>query len=275
MNFAADSKAVFVRDGDEHMNWELLGNFFAALVGVLNPVGKIAVWSKLTAHLPSAVRLRLALWNCGIASGLLLFFLWFGKPILNIFGIHLAAFQVGGGVLLFITAISIFQGKGGDAPTAEEKTEQPLESAASHPFQRLFIWSTFLFRRKKAEKQQPEPSPELKAQRELPRIIVPMAVPMLAGPGTLTAVIIFGTRAQGTAESLQLSGALLLSLFVVLGMLIADPWIERHAGQTLLSVLMRIFALLLAGIAAQLIFEGLALIIEGFALTAEGSPLGG
>lgn len=256
------------------MNWELLGNFFAALVGVLNPVGKIAVWSNLTGHLPPAVRLRLALWNCGIASGLLLFFLWFGKPILNIFGIHLAAFQVSGGVLLFITAISIFQGKGGDTPIVE-KTEQSLEPVASHPFRRMFIWSAFLFRGKKAEKERLEQSPELKARRELQRVIVPMAVPMLAGPGTLTTVILFGMSAQSTAESLQLSGALLLSLFVVLGMLSADPWIERHTGQTLLSILMRIFALLLAGIAAQLIFEGLALIMDGFALAAKGSPRGG
>lgn len=255
------------------MNWELLGSFFAALVGVLNPIGKIAVWSRLTGHLPSMVRLRLAFWNCGIASGLLLFFLWFGKSILNIFGIQLPAFQVGGGVLLFITAISIFQEKEG-APVAE-KTEQSLESAASYPFQRMFIWSASLLRGGKEKQERPEQSLERKARRELQRIVVPMAVPLLAGPGTLTTVILFGIRAQDTTESLQLSGVLLLSLLFVLGMLSADPWIEKHAGQTLLSVLMRIFALLLAGIAAQLIFEGLAPIIHGFTLSGEGSSLGG
>ncbi len=253
------------------MNWELLGSFFAALVGVLNPIGKIAVWSKLTGNLSPAVRLRLAFWNCGIAGGLLLFFLWFGKPILNVFGIQLPAFQVGGGVLLFITAISIFQGKEEALPP--ERTEQSREAVASHSLQRLTRWGVSFWRGNKTvlkEKEEAEPSLEFKARRELQRIVVPMAVPLLAGPGTMTTVILFGVRAQTTTESLQLSGVLLLSLFFVLGALSIDPWIEKHTGQTLLSILMRIFALLLAGIAAQLIFEGLAAVIQGFALGARG-----
>lgn len=255
------------------MDWELLGNFFAALVGVLNPVGKIAVWSELTGNLSPMLRLRLALWHCVIASLLLLFFLWFGKAILSIFGIHLAAFQVSGGIILFITAISMFQGKE-EAPSAE-KTEQSPESAALSPLQRMRGWGTTLFQEDETaskKKERGEPSLEFKTRRELQRTIVPMAVPMLAGPGTLTTVILFGVKAQDTAESLQLSGALLLSLFFVLVTLIADPWIEKHTGQTLLSILMRIFALLLAGIAVQLIFEGLAPIMQGFALEAKGGP---
>jgi multiple antibiotic resistance protein len=260
------------------MNWELLGSFFAALVGVLNPVGKIAIWSKLTGNLSPAVRLRLAFWNCGIAGGLLLFFLWFGKSILNLFGIQLPAFQVSGGVILFITAISIFQGRETEEMSIKGKAEPSLESAALHPLQRIFVWSASFFRRHKTateEKERAEQSPQLKAQRELQRVVVPMAVPLLAGPGALTTVILFGVRAQDMHESLQLSGALLLSLLFVLGTLSIDPWIERYTGQTLLSILVRIFALLLAGIAAQLIFEGLALIMPGLAVEGESVSQGG
>lgn len=247
------------------MNWELVGSFFAALVGVLNPAGKLAVWSKLTGGLSPAVRLRLAFWNCGLAGGILLFFLWFGKSILNIFGIQLPAFQVGGAILLFITAVSIFQGKGGTA--VPERTGQSPESAALRPFRRMCGWSAAFFRGKKAvskEKDRAKQALESETQRELPRTVTPMAVPLLAGPGTMVTTILFGIRAQGTAESWQLSATLLLSFLFVLGILSAGPWIEKYTGQTLLSTLIPIFALLLAGIAAQLFFEGLAQIIQGF-----------
>ncbi|ABA57694.1 Multiple antibiotic resistance (MarC)-related protein [Nitrosococcus oceani ATCC 19707] len=251
-------------------NWELLGNFFAALVGILNPVGKIAVWSELAGDLPPPVRFRLALWNCLIAAGLLLLFLWQGQSILSFFGIQLPAFKVGGGALLFITAVSLFEGK------VKENFHLPQEgksgpnppSMPQSPVQSGLAWITSFFRghRVPAEKEKSRSSSELEVQRLLPHTIVPMAVPLLAGPGTLTIAILFGLRAEGRGEFLQLSGVLLLSLFFVLGLLSVGPWLERRVGKPLLSALMRIFALLLAGIAAQLILEGLEPVISGVAL---------
>ncbi|QBQ56312.1 MarC family protein [Nitrosococcus wardiae] len=251
------------------MNWELLGNFFAALIGVLNPIGKIAVWSELTRALPGSVRLRLAFWNCMIAGGLLLFFLWAGKSILSFFGIQLPAFQLGGGILLFMTAISLFHGKVTEELHTKQAEEPELSSSSSKTptfFQRMFFWMASSLRGNKIhaeKKERVRRSPELEARRQLPRIVVPMAVPLLAGPGTLTTVLLFGLMAQDRDESLQLSGMLLLSLFFVLGLLSAGPWLERYIGQPLLIAFTRIFALLLAGIAAQLILEGLAPILQG------------
>lgn len=258
------------------MSWELLGNFFAALVGVLNPIGKIAVWSSLTGGLPRSVRLRLAFWNCVIAGGLLLFFLWAGQSILSVFGIQLPAFQVGGGALLFMTAISLFQGRVTEEIhlNDEEKSKSSSSPPASNSFQRMWLWTSSFFggtERGAEKKEKMKKSPEILAWRLLPRTVVPMAVPMLAGPGTLTTVLLFGLKAEDRSESLQLSGMLLLSLFFVLGLLSAGPWLERHIGQPLLIAFMRIFALLLAGIAAQLILEGLSPIIQGFALESLGA----
>ncbi|ADJ28682.1 multiple antibiotic resistance MarC-like protein [Nitrosococcus watsonii] len=93
-----------------------------------------------------------------------------------------------------------------------------------------------------------------------------MAVPLLAGPGTLTIAILFGLKAEGRGEFLQLSGVLLLSLFLALGFLSVGPWLERRVGKPLLLALMRVSALLLAGVAAQLILEGLEPIVSGVAL---------
>ncbi|ADJ28683.1 MarC family protein [Nitrosococcus watsonii] len=147
-----------------NFNWQLLGSFFAALVGVLNPVEKIAVWSDLTGDLPPPVRFRLALWNCLIAAGLSLLFLWQGQSILSFFGIQLPAFEVGGGALLFITAVSLFEGKVREEFHLPQngKLEPNLPLIQPSPIRDRLAWAVSFFRSHQlplAEQEKPGVSP--------------------------------------------------------------------------------------------------------------------
>ena len=207
------------------MQWSLALNFFIALLAIANPLGKVPLWVEAAGDELPSVRWRLAVLLVATATVILWLFLVFGASILNAFDIELASFKVGGGVVILVIGMQMLNGRILELPTREENAEDTP----------AFV----------------------EAQLRYREVVVPMAVPMIAGPGAITTVIIYGTSAEGPINLALLSGVLAVVMGVMLVLMLLGVQIRRLIGYLPLNVTMRLFGLILAAIAAQLIIEGL------------------
>ncbi len=155
-----------------------------------------------------------------VASAILLVFALVGEAFLGALGISLDAFRVAGGIMLFLIALEM---------VFEKRTER---------------------RENRAE--------ELKASAEHEDVsIFPMAIPMIAGPGSIASIMLLVSRSTGTAETFIVLGALAANLVLTLiALLLAAP-LMRLIGVKLEGMITRILGVILAALAAQFVIDGL------------------
>ncbi len=193
---------------------------FIALLVILDPAGTATIFAGLTHGATPAQRQRLALRGVGIAGVTLLLFAFAGEILLRALGIGLPAFRIAGGVLLLLLAIDML-------------------FAHRLGFQRL------------TEGENRE------AGRADDISVFPLAIPLIAGPGALTTMVLLMGRTGGelTAQ-MTLIGVLVVVLVITLGVLLAANRVVSVLGQTGVNVVSRILGILLAALAVQLILDG-------------------
>lgn len=220
------------------MDVVLIRNFLLAMVAIVNPLGKIPVWIEASEGCDGPVRNRLALLVTGTATAVLLVFLFFGQSILGFLGLDIPSFRVGGGIIILLIGIDMLRGKAVDIDSSAKRGgDEALDRAKAR------------FR----------------------DIVVPVAVPILAGPGSITTTLLFGARAEQWSERLFLGGLLVALMAFVLVLLLLGHRIQDLVGPLVLNVQTRIWGLLLTAIAAQMILVGLG---ESFpSWLGEASPL--
>jgi multiple antibiotic resistance protein len=196
--------------------------FAIALLAVTNPLGKIPLWQKAADHQSGRSRMWLAAFVTGTAGVVLLLALAGGKGLLAIFGIDLASFRIGGGILILLLAISMLKG----AAVEVEESEADAESSFAS------------------------------AKARFPQIAVPMAVPLIAGPGTISTVMVYSSTATSIWDVVGMGVIVLLISGAVFLVFLSGVTIEHVLGRTFLSIQTKVFALILAGIAAQFVVEG-------------------
>ena len=206
------------------MHWGLLTNFAIALLAIINPIGKIPLWLDASGDQHKDVQNRLAALVVMTSGIILLLFLFFGKYILNFFSIDLASFKIGGGILILQLGLSMLRGNAVNI----EKEE--------------FDEDTGVMERVKSRFRQ---------------VVIPMAVPMIAGPGSITTVIIFGSRTGSLVDYAALGGVVLIALISIYFIMISGSNIKKLTGELPLMVVTRLFGLILIAIAVQLMVEGL------------------
>lgn len=219
------------------MNWGLLSNFSIALLAIINPIGKIPLWLDASGDQHKDVQNRLALFVVFTAGIILLLFLFFGKNILNFFSIDLASFKIGGGILILQLGMSMLRGKAVNI----EKEE--------------FDEETGVMERVKSRFRQ---------------VVIPMSVPMIAGPGSITTVIIYGSRSENFIDYAALGGIVLLGMISIYFILISGSNIKKFTGDLPLMVVTRLFGLILIAIAIQLMVEGLGEVFPNW-MESDGS----
>lgn len=191
---------------------------FFATIG---PADLALVFAGLTHHNSPAERRVFALRGVLVAAGILLFFAAFGNALLSLFGITLPALKTAGGLLLFLISVDMVFARhsGGTGTTTEEE-----EEARTRPDISVF----------------------------------PLATPLIAGPGAISATILLVTGAQG--DQLRLV-AVIAALLIILGVtylaLLAAIPMQRLLGLTGLAVVSRIVGVLLAALSVQFIFDGI------------------
>ena len=194
---------------------------FTTLFVVIDRLGLVPVLLALTPGLRPAERRRMALKGTLIAAVILLGFALAGEPVLRLLGIGLPAFRTAGGVMLLLIALEM---------VFERRTERRSRSAD-----------------------------ELRTVGGPDDISVfPLAIPLLAGPGAITSVMLLMARHQG--EPLA-QAAVVAVLAAVMGLcvvifLLVEP-LARLLGPTLTHVVSRLLGILLAALAVQYVFDGL------------------
>lgn len=193
---------------------------FATLFATVGVADIAFIFAALTKDNTAAERRTFATRGVLIALAILMFFAVLGNAILDLFGITIPALRTAGGILLLLIAIDMVFARhsGGTGTTDEEERE---------------------------------------ARRAQDISVFPLAMPLLAGPGAISAVILLTTGAQSDLEFWMVLAALVTILALAwLTLLIAIP-IQRLLGLTGLSVVSRVVGILLAALAVQFVFDGI------------------
>ena len=194
---------------------------FTTLFAILNPVGLIPIFLALTEKLSPAERRLTALWAAGIACLILIFFALLGGAVIAQLGISLPAFRIAGGLMIFYTAFEMMFSEGRQA------------------------------RQKK--------SADRASGREEAKAIAtfPLAIPLLAGPGAITACILLERQAKGNLfAQMELIGVIVVACVAALACFLAAEKVDKLLGKTGKMVLTRLFGVLLAVLAVQFVADG-------------------
>ena len=208
------------------MPTEFLISALVTLVVVVDPVGLVPTYLAITAGLPDPARRNVALRASLIACSVLAGSALIGDWLLRALSITLPAFRIAGGLLLFSIASEMVFGVriGRQSQQAEEAVEERVRNIAAFP----------------------------------------LAVPLMAGPGAITATVLLAGRSNGQIERLAL-------LLVVIGIVIAACLIVFLAaariahllGATGSVVLSRLLGVLLAALAVQYVIDGVRAALAG------------
>ncbi|MEY3658724.1 MAG: hypothetical protein RL425_1485 [Pseudomonadota bacterium] len=198
---------------------ELFISAFVTFFVVIDPPGCAPIFASLTGSAPALHRRAMALRSTLVAALILYLFAIFGEAFLGALGISLDAFRVAGGVMLFLIALEM---------VFEKRTERRTHRAEDV----------------KADPQHEDIS------------IFPMAIPMIAGPGSIASVMLLTSKSVGMAQTLVVLGALALVLLVNLAALLAAGPLMKAVGHRVEAMITRILGVVLAALAAQFIIDG-------------------
>jgi multiple antibiotic resistance protein len=198
---------------------------FVTFFTIIDPVGLAPVVIALTANLNDAQRSTIVTRAVIISAIIIAFFALVGRFLLDRLGISLYAFNMAGGALLFLVAVDMLFGR--PSGVRETKTEQ--EEAATREDISVF----------------------------------PLAIPMIAGPGTIATTILYVDLATPNIfDLLSVAAAIISALFVAWLVMRSSMWIIRHVGRTGILVLSRILGILLAALAIQFILNGIGTFVQ-------------
>ncbi len=199
---------------------------FVTLFVTVDPLGLAPLFIGLTAGLTAADRRWVAFRATVIAAIVLVFFALVGGRLLALLGISFAAFRIAGGLLLFYTAFQMVYSQ------KEPRDASDAERAVS-----------------------------LDHIRDIAAF--PLAIPLLAGPGAISAVILAVSKAPSPLAFAAFFGVVAAVIGLVLVVfLLAEP-IDRRIGETGRVVIGRLLGLILAGLAVQYVADGVKAILAG------------
>ncbi len=198
------------------MDWAALARELVTLIVVIDPVGSIPVLLFAVQGVPRALHRRFALRAVAIAALVLLAFLVGGQFLLESLGLRLGSFQVAGGIILFLFAMTMIFGESKPAREIEEAERDHLAGA-------VFPLA-------------------------MPSIASPGAM--------LAIVILTDNHTESLADQAITAGLLMLVLLLTLGLLLAATHVHRMIGSTGASVISRVMGIVLATIAVDAVLGG-------------------
>ncbi len=209
-------------------------NLFVALFALLDPIGNVPIFAAATAGASLRQRISVSAMICAFAVAFLAFFFFTGLGLLQFFGISLAAFRIAGGILLLLLGLDM----------------------AREDFLKIFADADAVTDAKDVRGY---------AKRRFKRLIVPFAIPLMIGPGAISAIIINAGEAQklgaaGTAASLT---AMVAACVVTFFCFAATGPISRILGDVGMAIVVRVLGLILCALAIQFIIAGLGEAIPG------------
>ena len=196
-----------------------LWSVFVTLLVSIGPIETAAVFAGLTKGTHRANRKSLAARAVVVAGVLLLIFAVGGNFLLPLLHVSMPAFQVAGGILLFLQALTLTFSKSGLSSISEGEHRE--------------------------------------AERPGDIAVFPLAFPLIAGPGSLSAIVLVMGRSDGWINGGATIAILVLCLALTFAAMLASEFLDHWLGETGTDVVGRISGVLLAALAVQFVFDGL------------------
>ena len=200
------------------MNWDGIVKEFISLWVVIDPIGSIPVFIAITAGFTVSVQRKIAIKATFIAAAILLFFIVGGQALLEALDIPLDAFQVAGGIVLFLFALTMIFGE-----SKPDEEQEQIDGSFSH------------------------------------LAVFPLAVPSLASPGAMLAVVMLTDNHRYSLTEQLITAAVMLSVILcsLILFFLAAP-IQRLIGNSGASIVSRVMGLILASVAVDNILKGVS-----------------
>ncbi|WP_300313124.1 MarC family protein [uncultured Psychrobacter sp.] len=205
------------------MNTEIIKIILAFLV-LINPFSALTLFLDLTRGYSMMNRRKVARIACLTIFITISFFTVVGETLLKALGISIGSFQLAGGILVFLIALNMMNGEGN--PVKPDQENFDVDHVQDAP-------------------------PTTAAA------VVPLAIPMMIGPGGISTVIIYSSQVSGVLQiSAILIAGVLISIFCYLALMAAGR-ISRLLGDTGLNIMSRIMGMLLAAVSIEIIVKAL------------------
>lgn len=190
---------------------------FVTLFVIIDPIGLAPLFAAMTQGMPARQRRSVAIRACLVSVALLTLFGLAGEAVLGFLGISMAAFRIAGGILLFLTALDML---------FERRTQRRQSTADAEP---------------DAE----DPS------------VFPLAIPLIAGPGSIATMILLTGQDDSTLNLLAVHGVMGLVIACVFALFLLAAPLERALGPTGINVVTRLLGMLLAALSVQFVIDGM------------------
>ncbi|MBX3584275.1 MAG: MarC family protein [Rhizobiaceae bacterium] len=201
-------------------DYDNLFSAFLTILVTLDPPGLAPLFLALTAGMNRSQRYQVAGRASLIAFAILALFAFAGSDILSVFGITLPAFRVAGGLLLFYIAFEMIF----------EKRQDRKEKTADVAITKDLIHNIAAF---------------------------PLALPLIAGPGAISATVLLSGTHQDPVGRTALVGIIAICLVLTYIVLVLSERVDRVLGETGRSILTRLLGVLLAALAVQFVADGI------------------
>lgn len=205
---------------------ELFIYIFAALFSVINPIGTVPIFVGLTQHDSKSERSRVSLWTAIDVFIILIISFFVGQYVLDFFGISIEALRIAGGLIIVSSGFSLLSGKFKKTRGINKKVENDVQTRNDIA-------------------------------------LTPLAIPMLAGPGSISLLIAFYQDHQETHEIIIASLAILAVAFSIFIILRSAHYLSKILGASGIVAISRIVGFIVIAIGIQYIVSAIVSIIKG------------
>ncbi len=206
--------------------FDYLLNALVTLLVTIDPLGLAPVFVVLTTGMAGSAKRQTAYRATAVAAGVLVAFALIGEPLIGFLGISLPAFKISGGLLLFAIAFEMIFGL-----RMERKTSAAQDAANRDETSHVAVF--------------------------------PLAIPLISGPGAISATILLASRAPSAWGTIMLLAIILLMVGACLAIFLVANRAERLLGETGRIVVSRLLGLLLAALSVQFVADGIMAFIQG------------
>lgn len=191
----------------------------AGLFSIANPIGAVPLYLSLTSNYTYGHRLKVCIQISLFSLGILMVFFWGGIYLLDFFGININALRIAGGLVILHSGFGLLSGSTEESRAIDKKVMKDMESREDIAF-------------------------------------TPMAMPMIAGPGSISYLINLYTQTSAPVEKLHISLAILVLCVLIFVVLRFSTLLYKILGRSGIRALARIMGFLVMAIATQYIITG-------------------
>ncbi len=206
------------------VDFDFLAASIASVFVVVNPIGNVPIFYSLTIGYDEKTKHNVIMKIFWVTLGALVLFGLLGSFIFEIYGISLPAFEIAGGILLFSTSFSMLHGETPRSKTSKEDRDEALERESIG--------------------------------------VVPLGIPLFAGPGAITTVIIFSGEAHSVVNELFVIVAIVITAVSSYVALVYSAPLFNRLGRMGAMAFSRIEGILLAALAVQFIISGIVAVVH-------------